>query len=327
MVENKGPIFDIVRTRKMKRMVSGLITSAAALALFSEPISVSAQEKPKIELESQEDTTKLVEEIESSHQIKLEGEWSKKELIMLLKTFKKLPPNFTNGHPGMVTNIKKAGILEYDAYCQCAIYAHLGIEFSYEDVIISPDWFKDQKRLDLVITHELAHIASLITETPTTGLNRGQTIVWYHDEIESILGMEFESFRDVVWYKIENDFPRPYLYLSQYYRDQLSPYNKIHGPQSFEELFFDQRYTTLQKVDRWAYATTLRGGAPGEFIAVLSEWYIRGEKYFKERCDGIVDEKTAHKLYEFMRGKFFIGYEYNEFGELISAPTPTGNPR
>lgn len=306
---------------RYQKLVNNLINTAAALALMSEPSPAQAQSlRPPAEHPIPDYDKKAIQnELQDRYGLFLEGSWDKNELLMLQKTVEKLPPDFIGGHPGIPTTLRLVEGFEYDAYCQCAVYAHLGIEYSYEDLVIAKDWFQDQSQLDHVLTHEFAHGRSLIYQTSGIDLGRPITIVWYQDEVEDILGQDFSSFKEHVWETINEKYPKPVQYLTEYYRNELSPYNAVHGPQNFEELFFDPRYRTIQKVNRWVYALTTDQGAPTEFAGVLAEWYLEGKDQFLENCDGIVDESIAEKLYNFMRVKFFSGYEYDE-EKLISVP-------
>ena len=141
-----------------------------------------------------------------------------------------------------------------------------------------------------IVTHEGAHIMQPVGENPNTSF-------WY-DEVEQIIGKPFHAFAQEMR-PIVNDL------VAIHFDGNGSVLDRPIGPSASEE---DQIGAFYKRV---AYGVS--DNIPDEFIPIMAEYFLYGQKYFAEHFSRLLTTEQTSGLYNFVKENLFRGSEYPNF--------------
>ncbi|MDP3763322.1 MAG: hypothetical protein Q8Q92_01555, partial [bacterium] len=156
-----------------------------------------------------------------------------------------------------------------------------------------------------VVAHELTHV-----QTPISGYRyfrsqvegkdrRVEKSPWY-DRINQILGVQdvFEA-RDKLGERYRKNTEELYNKLPSFPTDHTD-IDKLPFEERERYYFYERLSDVL-----WDSYTAI-----GEFVAFLSENYVKGKAYFNRRVGELFSEEEYQKVYNFVRDEIFHGREY-----------------
>lgn len=234
--------------------------------------------------------------------------WSERQLLLTDFALENLPAHMYEssgaGDPLRILLTKNRGTC-------CGEFELHGYDYAIaigEDFVLDgqSDWMS-------TLAHELTHLRMPISEVPEdrrdevllddSGLAKWSP--WY-DEIEKIVENKYFDFCLPLWDQV-----------SEKIKGIEDKYGFRIGPNQYKLLDEQDR---LQRgfYDRFQYGLAGMYGnfVPLEFVAVLAENYLHGEKQFVTWYSEFVPEEMAGKLHSFTREAIFKGYTYDKYPQI-----------
>ncbi|MDQ3239631.1 MAG: hypothetical protein M3P33_03850 [bacterium] len=166
------------------------------------------------------------------------------------------------------------------------------------------DFPPDDESALIMVTHEAAHrgteIKKIILDTDPSDVL--YTSIWF-DQFESTVATNYDSLRQTVYDKIEKDYPTELEFARKNMFQDFKWWIEVGGSElDVYRMLYAVGYLSLSDIRK-------QDKYPIEFIAVLAENWVRGDKRFNQFVNRFFDKEESAKLRKFTLD-FFEGKTY-----------------